>query len=718
MPLLILSCMLLMATVVNTFAQGGHQSKFSGRSRYFVENKGQWDDRVRYMSRGENLDTWFTEGAVYYDYYTVVDYDSNRVNEKIYEDPYEQFYSDSLVRYGHVVKMEFVQDTAQRAAKNRKERTVRSRVKNRGDVSFASEESGSNKYHHASTYKELLDDNVYKNTQIRYYFDDSKLRYDILVYPGGNPKDIRLKFDGVDSISVNEVGELVLHTSLGAITQGDLNAFQEVDRGGINSDQSHENTARDKDTVRASFTILNKSEVTFNIGKYDSRRLLIIDPIITATYLGGAAPEVCIDTDLDEYGNIYIVGSTESTSGFPITTGAYQTVHAGSEDIFVTKLNPAGDQMLWSTYVGGANDDRAYGVEVHSTSGGVAVVGYAGLGFPQVNALQASYGGDSSDGIVFMLNSTGGNMLFSSYLGSSGKDRIYSVHESSTSSSIILCGIAFGSDLATTPGVLQGSKSGGNYDAFVAKLNLAPLSWSYITYLGGNANDRPYMIKPLSSGRSAIVGFVNSTNYPTTTNAHQQSFGGDKDAFLTIVSANGSSLEYSTYIGSSGDDRAHAVHINNLEEIYLTGFTTSGNFPTTATAYDNTHNGAEDAFVLKLSTQSTFSHSTFFGDAGMQSGLDICQSISGGIMIIGQTYSLLIPTVGEALDPVDNGNMDVFIADFDQNLGNLQWSTFFGGGSDDNAQAVVVDEFGRIVIVGSTNSSDFPVLQAIDNTLN
>ena len=678
------------------------ESQHSGRLRKFVENKGQWDERCRFKSSSDNIDMWFADKIIYYDYYTIVDHDSARKDNKLYEDVYDYFVSDSLERRGQVVSMEFVSER-----KSNNKRKMRSRFRNQTKMNYLERRNDKSTSLSADSYSELVDENVYEHVDLRYYFDQVHVRYDIEVDPGGDPDAITIRFNGADSLSLNSAGELLLHTSIGAMVHGDMLAYQPAADGR-------------KDTVTSEFVLHGNNEVRFNVGTYDKKRKLIIDPIMTATYLGGAATELTVDTKLDASGNIYVVGSTESTSAFPTTTGAYQTVHNGAEDMTVTKFNSNGDQILWSTLIGGVNDDRAFEVEIHTTSGNVIVAGYAGAGFPQVNPVQASYGGGLNDGVILMLNPTGDALLFSSYIGTNDKDRMYDIVESNNPDELFFCGYAFGSNLATTSGVFQPNKGGGNRDAFIGKLSLDPLGISYMSYIGGNDNDHLYEIAALSGGRVAACGFTKSTSgYPTTTNAHQQVFGGgDYDAVLSIVADGAASLEYSTLIGGNGDDRAHAIYVNNNEEIYLTGHTGTSTFPTSLTAFDDTYNGGTDAFITKFSTQGTITHSTFFGAGDVQAGWGILRGNSGGILVVGNTFSTAVPQVGEELDNVNNGSMDVFVAEFDSELKYLTRSSIFGGSNDDSGLSVVVDSFGRIIIVGTTNSTDFPTTNALDSVLN
>ena len=379
--------------------------------------------------------------------------------------------------------------------------------------------------------------------------------------------------------------------------------------------------------------------------------------MVFSTYIGGADVDVGSGIALDATGNIYITGYTRSTA-FPVTVGAYRTTKSGGEDAFVAKLAPTGGSLVYSTFVGAAGNDRAQAIAVDA-SGNAHIAGYTtSVAFPRVSAAQATFGG-GTDAFVAKLNASGSALVYSTYLGGSSNDTasgiavdssgnayitgqtqssnfpvrsayqtnkagsgdafvvklsaagafIFSTHLGGkgmdsakaialdAQSNIYLTGSTYSIDFPTSSSAFQRTKS-GEYDVFVTKMNSTGTALVRSTYLGGAESDEGTAIAVDASGIPYVAGFTASHNFPMS-NACQPSFGGVRDAFVAALTSTGSALQYSTYLGGSGDDRAQAVAVGG-SSVYVAGYTLSTDFPTTAGALFLTPAGSTDAFSARL----------------------------------------------------------------------------------------------------------------------
>jgi hypothetical protein len=301
----------------------------------------------------------------------------------------------------------------------------------------------------------------------------------------------------------------------------------------------YQDGAGGRQAVAGRYVLLGPDGVGFQVGGYDASRPLIIDPVLSyATYLGGSGADSGSSIAVDASGSVYVTGSTSSLD-FPTTPGALQTTADGGYDAFVAKLNTTGTALVYSTYLGGNGDDYGYGIAVDA-SGNAYVTG-------------------------------------------------------STSSW----------DFPITPGALQPSNSSEYYitDAFVAKLNATGTALLYATYLGGTNNDCGYGIAVDGSGNAYVTGSTSSWNFPITPGALQPTSGSDyyfTDAFVAKLNAMGTALLYSTYLGGNGDDSGYGIAVDASGNAYVTGSTSSLNFPTTPGALQTTLDGSGNAFVAEI----------------------------------------------------------------------------------------------------------------------
>jgi hypothetical protein len=338
--------------------------------------------------------------------------------------------------------------------------------------------------------------------------------------------------------------------------------------------------------------------------------------LLYSTYIGGAGGNLGNGLAVDGSGNAYVTGNTYSAS-FPTTPGAFQTALRGAQDAFVTKINPSlagAASLVYSTYLGGSYRDIAYGIAVDG-SGNTYVTGETGsIDFPTTAGAFQSVNRGNTNAFMTKLNAAGSALVYSTYLGGSRQDYGYGIAVDG-SGNAYLTGQTRSTDFPTTAGAFQTTFGGGGLDAFVAKIDpsqAGAASLVYSTYLGGIGNDSGYGIAVDSSGNAFVTGLTASTNKAGTNNfptllAVQPKYGGGTgghgDAFVTKLNSTGSSLVYSTYLGGSVGDEGDAIAVDTSGNAYVTGSTSSVNFPT-KNAFQPTKGGGSssysDVFVTKI----------------------------------------------------------------------------------------------------------------------
>src|SRR5438876_470157 len=254
---------------------------------------------------------------------------------------------------------------------------------------------------HVPTYTQVHYQDLYPGIDLIYYGNQRQLEHDFVVRPGADPGRIALSFQGADKVEVDAQGDLVLHTAAGAIRQRKPVIYQEV--AGLRRD------------IAGGYLLREKRTVGFKVDKYDPSRPLIIDPVlIYSTYLGGSSFDVAVGIAVDAAGNAYVTGDTFS-SNFPTTAGAFQTTLDGFLAAFVTKLNPTGSALVYSTYLGGSAFDEGLGIAVDAAGNAYVTGDTTSTDFPTTTgAFQATAGG-ALDAFVPKIDVSGTALVYSTY---------------------------------------------------------------------------------------------------------------------------------------------------------------------------------------------------------------------------------------------------------------------------------------------------------------
>ncbi len=291
-----------------------------------------------------------------------------------------------------------------------------------------------------------------------------------------------------------------------------------------------------------------------------------------------------------------------------------------------------------------------------------------------------------------------------------------------TSGAIYVTGQTDTADFPTSPGAFDRSYNGGESDAFVAMLNPSGTALTYATFLGGSNKDWGAGIAADGSGAAYVTGGTASADFPTTSGAFDRSYGGGNyDVFVVKLNAFGSALTFATFLGGSSSEWSYGIAVDGSGAAYVTGWTWSSTFPTTSGAFDQSFNGASDAFVVKLNASgSTLAYGTFLGGSGGDTGADIAVGANGAAYVTGGTASTDFPTSSGAFDRSYNGGgADAFVVKLSVSGSALAYATFVGGSNGEGGSSIAIDGSGAAYITGETGSTDFPTTPgAFDRSYN
>jgi len=544
----------------------------------------------------------------------------------------------------------------------------------------------------------------------------------LIAQSGANLDAVRLRVDGADDLALDgdslhmaaSVGEVVLPLLAVVVPSQELVAKAEP-------------VIAPDDQVIAPFARSSRPEITGSPQAATS--------LVYGSYLGaddGSDGEFGHAVAVDSTGAAYIVGSTYS-SEFPTTPGAYRRHTTSVPETFVTKLSPDGARQIYSTLLAPSQEQKE-SIVVDAT-GAAYITGYTttytnSTDFPiTIGAYDRSpNGGD--DMFVVKLNPTGTDLVYSTLLGGSSDDRARGIAIDSAGAAYIV-GDTISSNFPTTPGAYDRSYSATICgippdtqpcsDAVVVKLNPAGSKLTYATFLGGSASDSASAVAVDRSGVAYITGGTESDNFPTSSNAYDQSFGYPSDAFVVKLNATGSQLPYGSFLGGSEYDTGAGIAIDRNDAIYVTGTTSSPNFPTTPGAFDRdcgsdrACNGSypgdrrEDLFVTKFQVSGTdLVYSTFLGGSEVDTSLGIGVDGGGSATVVAKTLSGDFPTISGAYARAPKGDRDVAIVRLNPGGSAPAYATYLGGSDRDDAYGMAIDGVGGAYVTGETISRDFP----------
>jgi hypothetical protein len=434
----------------------------------------------------------------------------------------------------------------------------------------------------------------------------------------------------------------------------------------------------------------------------------VLDQVVSfSTFVGQNGSDFGADIATDREGNVYITGTVRNSPN-PVQSGEDE-----NKDIFVAKLTADGSELLYLTYVGGSDDDIANAICVDPSGNAIVTGSTRSTDFPVLAAIQENYGG-KLDAFLVQLSSDGA-LIYSSYFGGANDEEAKGIACDGTGN-VIITGQTNSPDFPLH-GAFQPDLNPAARDAFVTKINI-PGSIVYSTYLGGTLLDVGHAVAIDDAGNAFITGLTGSPDFPLV-NPLQAIKGGHSpsspDAFVAKISADGSELVYSTFLGGNLADRGNGIAVDDYGNAYVIGSTFSSDFPT-ANASQSSHLGNLEVFVAKISAGgSVLDFSSFLGGTGSDSGSDIAIDQAGNIHVVGSTESSDFPMVSAFQADYAGGARDVFVSKL-SSQGVLLSSSFFGGGLFDEATGISVGGDEGAYITGRTSSAFLPVENALQPT--
>jgi len=628
----------------------------------FVKNLGQADSRVEFSIQGPSSAIYFTRKAVVFDL----------------RDPASQ----NLAGRGAAIRAQFQGSNPDPEIECRGRLPYYLNYFRGGD---------SNRWRsHVPVYQEIIYRDLWPGVDLRYWIEGGDLKYEFILAPGADADRIAFEYEGARSVRADSGGVVLIDTEAGLLVD-----HRPSPLGGPGG-----------------FSRAGHSDPGDSSSRDDMALLL------WSTFLGGDYIDYAEGLALDGNDNVYVTGMTMS-SDFPVSAGAYDTV-LGGIDAFVAKLNASGSALIWGSYLGSSSGDDK-GEEIVLTTDTVIpypiVMGITWAADFPVTALayDTSWNG-LGDAFVTKLSPAGDHLVWSTFLGGSGDEVENSGMGLDSNGNVVVAGGTYSDDFPTTVGAFDNVNDGG-IDAFLSKLsaNGHQLLWS--TFIGGLDKDAVHSMAIDDADGIVLAGATWSPDYPTTGGAYDVTFNSEIDGFITKVEADGTSLIWSSFLGGSGRDKAEGLALTGTGRPVVTGETLSDDFPVTAGAYDESHNGEYDAYAAQLSSDgSSLIWSTFLGGDNIDAGLAVAVDSEERVIVAGETRSANFPTV-LGYDESYNGQGDAFVAVLYRTGQYLVWGSFLGGGSEDLATRLALDSHENAVICGNTISPDFPVTPGAFSTV-
>lgn len=559
----------------------------------------------------------------------------------------------------------------------------------------------------ASAYEKITYTNVYPNIDWVLYVKDGQVEYDFVVRPGGDPSQIKLKYDGATALAIAKDGSITAKTPMGDVTERTPVAFETKSHKAVSS-RFH----------------LDGNVVSFETGKYNGS--LTIDPYLNwSTYFGGTNEDVVTAVRASATsGSVYITGYTASTGLVSLPSTVYQPTYGGGNyDAFVARYTSTGATVTWVTYIGGSDDDRGRSIAV-----GANIFVGGSTNSTDLNTTTGAFQPNNAGGNdMFLVSLNGGGVEnFVTYLGGTGED-FGSAVTLDLSGNVYIAGSTESGLISTDGTVLNGTR-----DGLLAKFNgTGAGNNQWITYLGGDGEDEINSITLNTQTTTAFVAATGHTNSTTglasSGSVYQPAIAGTGDAFLAryaTTSASAPTLSWCTYLGGSADEMGNGVASDVLNNIYVTGNTGSSDGITSGISYTSTYSGLQDGYLMKFDLNGTKAWGTYFGGIDSEYAQGVVVDGIGNISIAGGTKSAGIASTG-AYQTVLNGTFDAFVAKYN-NLGQKIYSTYFGRSGNDFANAIAADATATttataLIIAGRTTSptgSGFATTGAASTTNN
>lgn len=582
------------------------------------------------------------------------------------------------------------------------------------------------------TYAKVRYTDLYPGIDALFYGNQSELEYDFIVAPGANPEAILMRVGGSVpdnfNLRISASGNLVIDTVSGQVELRKPLIYQD------------KNGRRHK--VAAEYRLVGADSFGFTVAAYNPDLPLVIDPVIDfSTYFGGSGDDYGYSIATDTAGNIYLTGATNSAD-FPGTAGGYSGTGSRCPsdlpmrecyDAFVTKINASGTAVLYSTYIGNPGEDKGHAIAVDG-AGNAYITGMVSLAGDPPNDDLFIY----EYALVVKLG-PGGDMVYGFAWGEGAGLVGHGIAVDNQGQAYVAGEVT--STILTTPNAVQPEK-GEMTDGFISVISSDGSSLVYSTYLGGNNTYCDVCASKVTAIAVDRDGMIYATgqaapSYPVTDNAYRKTFDGLWEAFVAKIDPGKpgpAGLVYSSFLGGLDTDIGQDIVVDATGMVFVTGSTQSYDFPSSAGAFDRTcgtdgicnpttvcdpgippkcyTDPKSDVFIVKMdltkSGSSSLVYSTFVGGGGQEVGLGIAVDRNGRAYVTGSTWSPDFPVVNP-IKAEYSGKLDIFAFTLNPDASQMVFSTYIGGGSDDEAYAITLDTNGRAYLTGNTGSGAFPV---------
>lgn len=695
---------LLLSTAVHaqTGAVGESRTRDSktptGRTMAFIENRGQWNQEARFLLRSPEADLWICRDEIRYDIHptsrTIAPETPGKVGQR----------SEGRTA-GHVVTMQF--EGALTTAEPRGELPLQERY------NYLHGNSPGRWVTDVPLYRSTRIDGLYEGVDAIFRPDHGNVRYDLTLHPGARPESIRIRYRGYDAIEVTPEGDLTLSVGGREVRNDGLYAYQQIDGtehpvpcafrvmgdgsvgftlgaydptrtlvidplihstflGGEGNDDgsglavasdgteyvSGWSTSPNFPTTPGTYDSLQNGDYDLFVARFDAEG----EELLAVTYLGGDRDDRPHAIVAAEEVGVYLCGHTDSEN-FPTTEGAYSRTSAGGRDGFVALFNADLTTLEYSTYIGGGDDDEALALAIGPDGAQYICGTTTSPDFPtSPDAYIHTWNNGQNDveSFVTKLSAGGTTLVYSTFLGGTSGDGANGIAVDQDGNAYVT-GQTSSSDFPTTAEAFD-RNSHGNTDAFATKLNGSGSDLIYSTYLGGSGDDWANAITVNSNGNAYVCGYTRSLDYPHTESAHDTTWNGNTDGFVTKLGVDGQALAFSTFIGGTQGDNVTGIALDDRSDAYICGGTYSPDF--VSDGNDPNYKGGAEAFLVKLTSNGRdVTYRAILGGTDDDFAFGIVLANNGlQAYLCGTTRSSDFPTTAQAYDTSFNGFVDVFLA--------------------------------------------------------
>ncbi len=545
-------------------------------------------------------------------------------------------------------------------------------------------------------FDEVVYHDLWPGIALVFSIDDGALIYRVEAGSGADPAAVRFRYRGADRIDEETTGITRIETSVGALIDERISRFGgSILRVGSGNSASQDGIpGRDDPSALKWGTYLGGSQgdYAYAIARGSAGRAIVTGTTLSAdfpatpgaydvspngdwdvfvsaidtgtgallwsTFLGGGGADLARAIVEDGAGDLLLTGKTESPD-FPTTPGAFDRTFGGAADVFVAKLSASGDSLRWSTLLGAADYEIAFGLAADPSAGAI-VAGYTqSYGYPTTRGAFDEVHNGGFDLFVTKLDADGHGLVWSTLLGGGNDDRAYDLARDSDGN-ILLTAWTQSPDFPTTDGAYDRTYNGSS-DAYVAKLSGSGSALIWSTFLGGGDLERAYGVAIDAEGNPVVTGLVHSFDFPVTAGAFDQTYNGNGDGFVAKLDRDGAALLWSTFLGGQGDDQLHDIGFDAGGRPVVTGNTLSEDYPITLGSMDGSANGGGDAVLTVLEPAGdAIRSSTYLGGGLFDNGNALAAGEGNDIFVVGETESVDFPTTLGGADSSANGQLDGF----------------------------------------------------------